>query len=284
MPLDQILYMLFLWKPQILSKRLLIMRLTFIDLLRALAVIFMIGAHLHLAGSQRIDIMQTLAAPTFLIVAGLGYEYARSKGPYEIVGRSVILFFLPLIIGALAATLLSCVGFPVLDDLSFSLFKWNIFQVIAVGYLFGLVLKDSLSKCFACLLVYIFTFVPSPLSTGIFPLFPWVSFFLIGQLIYDAHLPLDFLDRYNITIGLGRIAFSAYYIHFMILYSLALLHVTLSTWPLIAVVIGILCAIEYVWRGYRYIFSMEWILRMGAKRIALFSQSSIPISQWLQRS
>jgi hypothetical protein len=167
------------------------MRLASVDLLRAIAIACMASAHL-LPNAQGLY-FKAFAGPIFLLVAGLGYEFfVRSrKDTFEIISRSLILFFLPLILGALIGFIISKEGIPVSFNYAFSLFKWNIFQVIAVGYLLGLILRSTFTRLIAIIISFMsayFLCILNPntvLNTGVFPLLPWIGFFIIGQIIYD---------------------------------------------------------------------------------------------------
>lgn len=90
------------------------MRLASVDFIRTIAIACMIAAHTSVASNGvnkdlsillsvplRVGIYPSqFAAPLFLIVAGIGYEFLiRSrKDIYELTGRSIILFLLPVTI------------------------------------------------------------------------------------------------------------------------------------------------------------------------------------------
>lgn len=291
------------------------MRLASIDFARALAIICMLAAHL-LPNSM---LLRAFAAPSFLLLAGLGYEFLiRSrKDICEVIGRSIILYFVPLIIGTLIGISLLNEGVPVsLMAYSFNFFRWNIFQVIAVGYLLGMILRNTNTRILAIIFSFLLSNWESALTTGVFPVLPWISYFIIGQIAYDLRriskpaiivllvislvplvvYPADFvasnrtfipiviaissavlltlngakvIDRYNITIGLGRITFSAYYFITAIIYGMKIFPVsTQFRWALVVGAILFLSLWEILWRRYNYIFGMEWLLREGSKRIS----------------
>jgi len=302
------------------------MRLNSIDAARAAAVTCVVIAHLPIAGTSNVSpYFSAFAAPFFLIVAGLGYEFLiRSKTIFNIISRSIILYFLPLFVGALIGGIMIKMGQNMSQEFLFSLFKWNIFQVIAVGYLMGIILRSILLRVAAIIGVFIISFFNfnSVLTIGVFPLLPWISYFLAGQIAFDLwneknrkiEMPLliglspffvyspvfinanrdtalVFLaissavilfinatktldtDKYDISIGLGRIAFSAYYLHLMMLYLIKLLDIEMQTLSLFIFIMSSMVLLEFIWKRNNYRFGMEWILREGSNKLSLMIES-----------
>lgn len=303
------------------------MRLNSIDAARAAAIACMVAAHLPVAGTYRVSpYFGAFSAPFFLIVAGLGYQFfIRSKkiSNFDIISRSIILYLLPIIIGAVMSIILIKMGLNVYQEFLLSFFKWNIFQVIAVGYLLGIILRSLLWRVAGITAAFFISFlnINSVFTTGVFPLLPWISYFLAGQIAFDLWngknritklalllgiLPFfiyspefiranrdnalvflaissavilfinaaKMLDMYDISIGLGRIAFSVYYIHLIMLYLVKLLDIQMSALSLYICIMATLVLLEFIWRRNGYRFGMEWILRVGSKKLSLMIESA----------
>lgn len=199
----------------------------------------------------------------------------------------------------------------------YNFLKWNIFQVIAVGYLLGIILRTQTTRIIAIIFVFYFSDASTILTIGAFPLFPRVCYFIVGQIVYGlqydnrlARIPkklscvyvmlaigfsllfmnlpeylslqhklfINFtiissivlilitiarlLDRYELTIGVGKIAFSAYYILSFMLYGLQILqtkiiHIYLPSVVVFAIIIISLIGVEQFWRKYNYKYGME---------------------------
>ena len=170
--------------------------------MRGLAIVLMTEAHigisLNFLNLQAYS--NILAAPFFIITAGIGFQLfiqSRLKKNLEnntifleTLWRSIILFLL--------STGLFIIGIK-LFPLSFQdqgILKWNVFQVISVGYVIGYFIKDSINKKILTILsLFIISLLISVfqvnalhiLSKGLFPLIPWLSYFILGQLIYEIY-------------------------------------------------------------------------------------------------
>ena len=161
-----------------------------LDIMRGLAILSMVEIHslLHFRPENQfiylvMRSLGTLAAPFFLISAGMGVAYLSDKYIEKInVFRQILVkrgFFLIIFASALGLFYL---------DLS-RIFDWDIFTFI--GFMYLIIAMIGRNKY----LILIFTFVsiilnlilpvdyPIILRAGSFPIIPFASFFLIGIII-----------------------------------------------------------------------------------------------------
>jgi hypothetical protein len=170
--------------------------------MRGLAIVLMTEAHIGISlNFLNLQLYSNiLAAPFFIITAGIGFQLfiqsrLRKKLENNIIfletlWRSIILFIL--------STGLFIIGIRLFPS-SFQdqgILKWNVFQVISVGYLIGYFIRDSINKKILIILsLFIISSLISvfqvntlyALSKGLFPLIPWLSYFILGQLIYEMY-------------------------------------------------------------------------------------------------
>jgi surface polysaccharide O-acyltransferase-like enzyme len=318
----------------------------------------MIEAHLRPIASLG-DITEfcwLFAAPLFIMVSGIGYQFflssRRERGNserrlfFESLTRAIVLFALTLI-----PSLYRLITQP--SDFGAYLSQWSVFQVIAVGYAVGVLFSKSLLvQVISIPAIMLLSIAMSsedaldPLTTGLFPLFPYLAYFLIGQtlsrfyldrrfkeirtpalsaisiafflvistivlasgtspvranqsepviILLMASILLLFLvplmrvaDRKEKTPvllrplgGVGKIAFSSYYLHRGAIYALSMLfaYLGLSALPaivnpiLLVVFIAALALLEWQWKRINYFLGMEWFLRKGS---ALLMRSGRP--------
>lgn len=177
-------------------------RFSSLDIMRGIAVVFMIEAHIRIL-PMFLDLRvysDILAAPFFLIAAGTGYQlFLHSRMKKGLKNKSIFLeAFWRAIILFLVTTGLFIIGtklFP-LAVADIGILKWNVFQVIAVGYIFGFLIYDSINrKIVAIIALFCSSFLISNyqliqfyfLSKGFLPLIPWLSYFIFGQLVYEIY-------------------------------------------------------------------------------------------------
>ena len=181
-------------------------RLHAVDICRGLALLFMIEAHISQPLGWISNWSFILAGPFFLIISGFSYDLffsSRLKNlskKYifpESFFRGFLIYIIPLIpyiiVGLFFSSLFSSVtGHTYKIDL----FHWGIFQVIGAGYILGLLVPNNFkSKILATISAFIITYIISNyfheslnfLITGIFPLFPWIGYFLYGRIAYELH-------------------------------------------------------------------------------------------------
>lgn len=105
-----------------------------------------------------------------------------------------------------------------------------------------------------------------------FPVFLMSSSILFFSMLILIRLR-DINDKFKNILspfeGIGKIAFSAYYLHIIIIHLLKI--VLLNRMPpyivnitILVLTVIILSIIERYWRKYNYAFGLEWILRRGA--------------------
>jgi uncharacterized membrane protein len=291
------------------------------------------------------DYAGMLAAPFFLIISGISYNFfmkSRSKKRtteifIESVSRSVFIYTLPLI-----PYIVASLAFP--ERFPFHLIHWGVFQVIAVGYILGFFLHKNLWRIvLAVMIVLSLTIVIQgfpPCQFDLFftdftPVFPWIAYFFLGQLVfrvYDtdwfsssrlfiiatvaliasallfnaAQIPFDYYSRNEIPVVIfiasmvffiqsalivlvdrehrfgrvshplestGRIAFSAYYIQFPLIFGFGLIIMTLGLPPVtivpsVILIIVILALIERLWEPWSYRYGFEWMIRSGSEYLS----------------
>lgn len=203
-------------------------RFSSLDIMRGLAVVLMIEAHIKiLPAFLSLKLFSSiLAAPFFLIAAGTGFQlFLRSRREKGHENRFIFLetFFRATIL-FLVTTSLFIIGIKIFPS-SFvdnGIIKWNVFQVIAVGYIFGFFIRKSiLNKIIAIISIFVISVLINYFSVnslyflikGIFPVIPWVSYFIFGQIVYEVY------DKNNFTIknNLRMIGYSSFFLIFNIL-------------------------------------------------------------------
>lgn len=312
-----------------------------IDAARGIAVLLMVEAHIPIAFGMFQWIAGWLAAPFFLMIAGMSYEMfisARPKAKIESISRAIMLYLITFI-----GEFLGSVLWP--EHYRFALWNWTVFQVIAVGYIIGILLPRSfrsrlLQLSGLLILFYLVNKFDIPqfylLTTGGFPPLPFMASFLFGRVIQDIYILIspiisikrclftlilmiisvqfihDILWQYRVFITpflllilmymlrnmdgnrffsisseVGKIAFTAYYSHMLIIYiifrAIFINPTRLSLYwnPIVLLLIAILMSkLESSWRKHNYIFSVEWAFRQGSNHITnIISRSNLGLSK-----
>ena len=333
-----------------------------LDIARGFAIFVMIEAHIAfiLLGSALNNLSGIVAAPFFILISGLAFELfvvsrvrrenSKPKIFIESLSRSIVLFAITLLPYVIASIVMPST-FPWVGIL-----KWSVFQVIAVGYVIGFFLQGrQVLKIIALALILFSTPLLSSIEnlsfliTGTFPLFPFLGFFITGQIFSDIYtnkrievissrnllcisiLPLIILipilllsntvfghdtlgqvHAFLIVCGaqfffivlfkvlvdrakhififrslerIGRISFSAYYLHLAIIFTLARAFSILNLAPsdifivlilnivILLSITWVLSFIESKWSRYLYIFGVEWMFRKGSAIIASLVES-----------
>lgn len=342
-------------------------RLHAVDICRGLALLFMIEAHI----SQRMGWISNwaliMAGPFFLIISGFSYDLflssrmQNSSKKYifpESFFRGFLIYIIPLIPYIIVGLFFSSLFSSVIGNIyKIDLFHWGIFQVIGAGYILGLLVPNNFkSKILATIAAFIITYIISnyfhePLGfliTGIFPLFPWIGYFLYGRIAYELYQSKQLKDDKTLMIfsaifliislliyaifganlsslasarsqfpmflflcslqyfifsvlviyidhknfhfssldkleNIGKICFTAYYIHFLSLYliqkpvSIFLNNVppAISNLIILSIIIIILIQIEKIWKNYNYKFGFEWLLRKGTEGLLYLYKSAL---------
>ncbi len=326
-----------------------------LDVARGFAIFVMIEAHISiiLLGSALNYLSSTVAAPFFILISGLAFELFvlsrvrqqkdRPQIFIESLSRSIVLFTITL----LPYIILSVVT----PSIWMGILKWSVFQVIAIGYIIGFFLhgRQALKIIAIALILFSTPFLSnmenlSFLTTGSFPLFPFLGFFITGQifstiytnkrieglsnsnllcisilppivLILVLFLSNTIFDRdalgqvhvfllvcavqfsliiiFKIIVDrarhtfifrslerIGRISFSAYYLHLAIIYALSRVVIVLRFAPSdvyiillmnIVILLSITWALSFIeskWSKYRYVFGVEWMFRKGSAIIS----------------
>lgn len=199
-----------------------------LDIMRGIAIVLMIEAHIRISTSF-LDLQmysRILAAPFFLIAAGIGYQlFLRSRIRRCFRKKNILIEALwRATILALVTTILFLIGsiiFPSTFEYK-GLLKWNVFQVIAVGYIFGFFISNSISKkIISILIIFTLSFLINHyqiesvyfLTKGVFPLLPWLSYFIFGQIMYEVY------KKKNLTLNrnLDLLIFSSIFFIFNLL-------------------------------------------------------------------
>jgi hypothetical protein len=194
-------------------------RFSSIDIVRGIAVTFMILSDLPTIISMGILILiaNRLATPFFLVISGLSYELfissrlergiSSSKISLESFWRAILLLLIvmiPLYFGSLF--------YP--NKFQFE-FHWSIFQIIAVGYLIGIILKRNLKlEIFSIFLIFLLTFILNTyffdyfkfFLTGEMPPFPYLAYFIFGRVISEIYLSKDKILDDNLLITISCIS------------------------------------------------------------------------------
>ncbi|AAM05581.1 heparan-alpha-glucosaminide N-acetyltransferase domain-containing protein [Methanosarcina acetivorans] len=181
-------------------------RLHAVDICRGLALLLMIEAHISQSVGWVSNWSRTMAAPFFLIVSGLSYDLFLSSRIKTEVKKYLFLeslfrgFFvytiplIPYIIVGLFFIFYS--SFLTGNGYKIDIFHWGVFQIIGVGYVFGLFVPNNLkSKILITISTFIITYIITNffqetlyfLMTGPFPLFPWIGYFLFGRVAYELY-------------------------------------------------------------------------------------------------
>jgi uncharacterized membrane protein len=330
-------------------------RLHAVDICRGLALLFMIEAHISQPLGWISNWSFILAGPFFLIISGFSYDLflssrrKNSSKKYtfpESFFRGFLIYIIPLIpyiiVGLFFSSLFSSVtGHTYKIDL----FHWGIFQVIGAGYILGLLVPNNFkSKILATIAAFVIAYIISnyfhePLDfliTGLFPLFPWIGYFLYGRVAYELYQSRQLKNDKSLLIfstvflivslliyaifktnmpsltraqfpmfllicsihyfifsvlviyidhkkfhfspldkleNIGKICFTAYYIHFLSLFVIQkpfLMFFTnlppaVSNLIIFSIITIILIQIEKTWKNYNYKFGFEWLLRKGTE-------------------
>jgi hypothetical protein len=331
-------------------------RLHTVDICRGLALLLMIEAHIPQSVDWVTKFSGIMAGPFFLIISGLSYDLflssrikIESKKHFflESAFRGLLVYAIPLIPYIIVGIFfMSNYSLVTGHKYELNIFHWGIFQVIGVGYIFGLLVPNNLkSKILIIVSTFIITYMINissqetlyflvALKPGSFPLFPWIAYFLFGRVAYELyqnlHLKKDttllsfsivfliinllifkisklgflsstrdqfpmfllissiYLFIFSLLIiyvdhkhfylrfmspfeKVGKICFTAYYIHFLLLFVLEkytsfflkYFPSSISNLIILVVITIILVKIEENWRNYNYIFGFEWLIRKG---------------------
>lgn len=209
-------------------------RFSSLDIMRGVAIVLMIEAHIrissNLIGSNLIGsnsfglkfFCAVLAAPFFLIIAGVGYNLFLESRIKRY--KKISFVFLETFWRAFILVLIST-GIYLICSILFSSFEyygiivWNVFQVIGAGYILGFLIRNSFWKkiisviSLFALSVLINTYhiaILYPLSKGLFPLIPYLAYFILGQLL------CEFYKQENISLEKNRNLISISLIFLMI--------------------------------------------------------------------
>jgi|GEM_PF-2402476 len=181
-------------------------RLHAVDICRGLALLLMIEAHIPQSIGWVTKWAAIMAGPFFLIVSGFSYDlFLSSKMKkssknsifLESFFRGFLIYMIPLIpyiiVGLFFTSYFSSVTG---HTYKINIFHWGIFQVIGVGYILGLLIPNNFkSKIILTISAFIITYIISNyfneslsfLISGVFPLFPWIGYFLYGRVAYELH-------------------------------------------------------------------------------------------------
>lgn len=165
-----------------------------VDIVRGLAILIMIEAHLAVLGTLGVlnDYATIFAGPFFLIAAGLSYELfilSRTKKKIAITDiflESTFRAFTLIILTVFPIFILS-----ITRIINISPIHWTIFIVISLGYIIGYITHRSTTlKIISIIIVFVCTFMiklyQTPLSflaEGQFPVLPFIAYFILGQVI-----------------------------------------------------------------------------------------------------
>ncbi|WP_440946624.1 OpgC domain-containing protein [Methanosarcina sp. T3] len=330
-------------------------RLHAVDICRGLALLLMIEGHIPQSIGWISDWAFILAGPFFLIISGFSYDLflssrmKKSSKKYtflESFFRGFLIYIIPLIPYIIVGIFFSSYFSSVTGHTyKLNIFHWGIFQIIGAGYILGLVVPNNFkSKILLTISTFIISYIIvnyfseslTFLISGVFPLFPWIGYFLYGRVAYELYRSEQLKDdktllsfsaafliislliceifKVNLSLpargqfpmflflgslhffifsilvvyvdhkhfyfssankleNIGKICFTAYYIHFL---GLFLIQKSVSTFfenllPAISnliillIVVIILVQIEKIWRNYNYRFGFEWLLRKGTE-------------------
>ena len=168
-----------------------------LDISRGMAIVLMIEAHVLILIPFITDYSGMFAAPFFFIIAGVSYELflksrfnkgiTKSVIYFETFWRAIILFLVTISITILGMILFSWYYHSIG---SFGL-TWTVFEVIAIGYLLGLLIyRDSL-KLITIIVIFSVSYLISQFQINnlYFLINPanlsmnMIAYFVFGQLI-----------------------------------------------------------------------------------------------------
>lgn len=184
-------------------------RLSSLDILRGLAVLFMVEAHIAIMIPFFSELAGVFAAPAFIFVAGVSFQLLlrnrESRGVsardtfQEVFWRAATLFFLTSLITWTANLVLGW---------SSSVFT-NIFIIISLGFLVGFLMRRSFKgKMLAIFLVMVLDLLVRGYDVqslaflvGYGPglqvsILPYLAFFFFGQIAYKVYKQDNF-NRYD---------------------------------------------------------------------------------------
>ncbi|OEC86067.1 hypothetical protein A9507_11470 [Methanobacterium sp. A39] len=165
-----------------------------LDIARGIAVLLMVEAHIRFIVPVLSQWAYLFAAPSFIFISGVSYQLliqsrqnkVRSSIYLEVLWRAVLLFLLTASVTLIGNLFLS-------RDVS--IFIGDIFLIIAVGYIIGLLIKNSIKlKVITILLIYLLTFIITSYHiqsllflTGSIQILPGVCYFIVGQIAFEAY-------------------------------------------------------------------------------------------------
>ncbi len=165
-----------------------------LDIARGIAVLLMVEAHIRFIVPILSEWAYLFAAPSFIFISGVSYQLliqsrqnkVRSSIYLEVFWRAVLLFLLTAAVTLLGNLFLS-------RDVS--IFIGDIFLIIAVGYIIGLLIKNSIKlKVAAIIIIYLLTFIITNYHiqsllflTGSIQILPGVCYFIAGQIAFEAY-------------------------------------------------------------------------------------------------
>jgi uncharacterized membrane protein len=147
-------------------------RLHSVDICRGLALLLMIEAHIPQSMGLVTKWSGVLAAPFFLIISGLSYDlFLSSRNKIgvkeyiflESVFRGLLIYILPLIPYLIVGIFfMSNYSLVLGHKYEINIVYWGTFQIIGVGYIFGLLIPNNLkSKILSLVSAFIITFLIS---------------------------------------------------------------------------------------------------------------------------
>lgn len=172
-------------------------RIHSVDVGRGFAILCMIAAHISVTFWIINDYGTFLAAPFFLLISGISFEFflgsrIRNKIPIQKIfiesfSRAFFIYTIPLIPYAIVS---------IFNPSRFQLVHWGVFQVIAVGYIIGFFLcRRWKLQAITIILIFFLTFIAQtyfsqPLSfllNDFSPVLPWLAYFVMGQIIHEIY-------------------------------------------------------------------------------------------------
>jgi hypothetical protein len=165
-----------------------------LDIARGIAVLLMVEAHIRFIVPILSEWAYLFAAPSFIFISGVSYQLliqsrqnkVRSSIYLEVLWRAVLLFLLTAAVTLVGNLFLS-------RDVS--IFIGDIFLIIAVGYIIGLLIKSSIKlKVITIISIYVLTFIITNYHiqsllflTGSIQILPGVCYFIVGQIAFEAY-------------------------------------------------------------------------------------------------
>lgn len=181
-------------------------RLRAVDIWRGLTLLLMVEAHIPQSIGWISNYSGIVAAPFFLIISGFSYDlFLSSRIKTEVkkyiflesIFRDFFVYTIPLVpYIVLGIIVIYHSPFLIGKEYEIDIFHWGVFQIIGVGYLFGLLIPNNLkSKVLITASTFIIAYIitnfvqeiPYILMTGPFPLFPWIGYFFVGRVAYDLY-------------------------------------------------------------------------------------------------